>query len=216
MSNGKDPTAWAGINRKFTPIGRDNGESYFQANTRMNVVGELRRRHGMAASGLPQLGYGVAGLVTAWTANGPVIVQYSPTNILTGFNALKALWGDVVLPPIVGSNCVIMQTLSDAGTTSKNSQLNPPSNVCQGTILVIGSESSQGQGQGQGGNYGYQFQIECFGPLGLIITYNTACLVNQGTTFPLPNGTINVSYDITGGCSGGDQPGNWSIQITTP
>lgn len=138
------PVDWKGVKRKSTPIINDRGAMFFQQNSRMTIANEIGRRHGMAQSNVPNLGTQIIGLATAWTPNGPVVVQQTQsggTTTLTGSNGIHALWGDVALTPPTGAvGTLTCQTYSKAqtfgagaiGTTNQVSIVLPPS-TCPGS-----------------------------------------------------------------------------------
>lgn len=82
---------FAGISRKVTDILTDVGESFFQQNGRMLVDQELQRRHGFAASSLPQASGKIIGIACAYTPNGPVVITQT-AGILIGTRNPLAKW----------------------------------------------------------------------------------------------------------------------------
>lgn len=205
---------WLGVNRKVYPVWRDGALAIYQQNLRMRVHGELQRRNGMASSNVAKQATPIYNLIPVAAPSGPgIIVVPQGGTVIGQTGSIIALWNHAkpIIP--VGYVCTMFATLTDTGTTSKNSLVNPPSDSCAGTITIQGYEAS---GRSGTGNYGYSFAIECFGPAGLLATYNSACLVNQIASYAMPATTITVTYDVTGGCAGGMTPGTWGIAVSTP
>ena len=207
-------TDWKGQNSKISAVWPDSTIASTQINLRMRVVGELQRRNGMAASNVAVQAGAVLGIIPVINPSSPSgngIIVLPTGGSVQGYASPKAMWSDALPLIPIGSSCNLFATLTDAGVTSKNSQVNPPTDSCAGTITFQAIEAG-----GQGASYGYQVTVECFGPGGLIVTYTSACLINQTVAYVMPAGTTNVSYDVTGGCNGGSTPGTWGIAVSTP
>ncbi len=207
-------TDWKGQNSKLTAVWPDSTVASSQINLRMRVIGELQRRNGLASSNVAQQASAVIGLIPVSGPSGPgILVIPQGTGTVLGFSTPVVRWRDAFPVIPVGTSCTLFTTLTDAGTTSKNSEVNPPADSCAGTITIQGYEAS---GRSSSSNYGYSFVIECFGPNGILATYNSSCLINQIASYAMPAGTITVTYDVTGGCAGGMTPGTWGIAVSTP
>ena len=209
-------TDWKGQNNKLTAVWPDSTIATTQINLRMRVNGELQRRNGMASSNVAVQAGAVLGIIPVINPSSPTgngIIVLPTGGSVQAYGSPKTQWLDAFPLIPTGTACNLFATLTDVGTTSKNSELNPPSDSCAGTITIQGYEAS---GRSSTGNYGYSFAIECFGPGGLLATYNSACLVNQIASYAMPATTITVTYDVTGGCAGGMTPGTWGIAVSTP
>ncbi len=130
-------TQWSGTNVKATPIGAQDGVSLWQQNTRMWVNGELQRRHGMAASNVPPSTNGIIGMATAFTPNGPIILQNDGQGTITGFQQPVAKWGDkYVIRPTGGAGGPAAPTIVAITATPSSPQPYPAGVIAFAPIIT--------------------------------------------------------------------------------
>lgn len=113
---------WKGIQRKTSPVDDDDGVSHYQENTRLNVDGELRRRHGFARSSIEKIAtqvYGISSLV----APVPGVVLQGTAGSIFGYSAFTPQWGDMILKAPTGTavqNSSYTYTTGDSVNRSVN------------------------------------------------------------------------------------------------
>ena len=209
-------TEWLGMDRKKTVIAPDSGEALFQQNGRLVVRREIQRRNGFAATSFANQG----GPILAIFNGGPGgstplpwggVQTNTPTGTITTFTNPVMRWAGVrVLKPIINV-CALYGPYSFNGTTSQLGAQALPADgtACGGTVTVTCNEAGGGYSWT---NFGYSFIVNA--DLPPIIS--TACLANATVSAIIPPGTKNITWDITGGCSGGAIPGTWALTITTP
>lgn len=89
-------TQWPGIVADSSPIDSRPGIAAFQQNTRTRVLGELRRRRGMARSSLDKFSAAATGQASTNNNVGPFTV-FQVGSTLEGLASGYALWGDAQL-----------------------------------------------------------------------------------------------------------------------
>lgn len=89
-------TQWPGIVTDSTPIDSRPGIAVYQQNTRTRVVGELRRRRGMARSSLDKFTAAATGQASTNNTIGP-FSMFQVGSTLEGVASGYALWGDAQL-----------------------------------------------------------------------------------------------------------------------
>lgn len=203
---------WAGINRKVTPIGGPMGSSFYQQNTRMRVDQEVQRRLGMASTNIPPSSAAIIGLAAAYTPNGPIVISLTPIEV-NGMADPLPRWREryLVRPRGDPVTCTLWGPFSASGTVSAGGNFVLPATACQGTVTFTSTEAGGGR-RGGSSDYGYSVVVTAGG----VPILSSGCLVNSGAFGSVPLGTLLVAYTVTGGCSGGSTPGNWSISVTSP
>lgn len=206
---------WLGIYRHTTDVDDTPGVSIWQQNTRTMVDGELQRRPGFLSSEIAKQAGAIYGIVGAGPANGSFVMLDVGNGATVGGGTVggdpqpprpppppkKPKWP----PPM--DPCTPWVTQTDTGTTSDTFTMTLGANRCAGRITMTGTEDA---GRTRGTGYGYTFVVDIDG----VNAFASGCLQDDSVTFDFPKGTRTIDINITGGCAGGVQPGQWDIDVS--
>ena len=197
---------YSGIRRDLTDLLNDYGKAEYAQNVRFTVLGELQRRPGFGKSTMARLA-GPVVLITGGFFKEPYIIQVTNNGTVTTTRAPLLIWGDPPLwppPPPDPPACALWAPVNATGSESAVVQKTFPVDACAGQVVMTGIEPD-----GRRDPYGYQFVITADN----VVVYTSACIENDSETYNLPAGTRVLSVAVNGGCSGGADPGTWTVDI---
>jgi hypothetical protein len=182
---------WDGINRKITDIGAPDGTSFYQANTRMRVEGELQRRQGYSKSSLTSAGVPILGLSATMTPNGVIVMGAVSGGANGDGPTVTEKWTEKVIHLPKGQRAAHWTTFhSGVGNSSPIDFL--PALASPGTLAL--SSSSSGRSLD-----GTQFAVYFDG----VLSYNSACIQDAGVNVSVPANTGSIQVVVTVSCLGG-------------
>lgn len=180
---------WLGIQRRTSPIDPRPAADY-AVNNNYSVKGEIRRRHGAAATNVPKQAGAVLNIQPPIGPNGGIIV-FPTGGTLFGYQNPLAMWDDQKDPVEVDSAWSFPQEPTPVGWAL-------PTAHQGGTVYMEGHTPIPTIPVPQGRT----FQLYFDG----VLVYTSICVGSGNLTYPIPVGVQHVRVESTTGCGGGSDP----------